>query len=517
MTHSSEKSSPQCIDDIQFSVLDTDNSYKLYTSVMKKRLAYVNMPQKEFEDFISYEKQFLEFLSKEKFTDLMVIINKKDFIHNWALTEEEYSKLEQSLNILSLKKEMNTRLGYKSNQKTQPLKTNIQPIQRLKESSLSINPMNFSQQENAGHERKPSENLSFKDFKERVRMAESKVLGETKQNLNQTITDSVHSVTSRNSAISEVKQVSIQKIEDVQQIGSIQQLDTDQDDKENVDVETKSVVTVEFDDEFTLRAPKSSQKTLTSQLPEDSKGKNKINFSFMDEPPNSIAQSKVAQITPNVSSNTLMVEKNTKKIQTSPVMSKTGSQRSMFSKGNSVVVNWNLTTQKNLKSTYSLSSATSFNPQSHKIDQNAGNTLQTKNPNFKKKPSVSNTKMSLASSKISLNSHKVTQQNNVIRIRGDRTSTNLQKSNLSDLQKSSITTLTNEQCLDNSGNQKHEVFYSGEFGTVAQEEPEEHTVAEIKDQTSKQINPQDDTDEQYSDNESVQTVESMFDELRSIK
>jgi hypothetical protein len=71
---------------------------------------------------------------------------------------------------------------------------------------------------------------------------------------------------------------------------------------------------VEFDDEFTLRAPKSSQKTLTSQLPEDSKGKNKINFSFMDEPPNSIAQSKVAQITPNVSSNTLMVEKNTKKI-----------------------------------------------------------------------------------------------------------------------------------------------------------------------------------------------------------
>jgi translation initiation factor IF-2 len=92
---------------------------------MKKRLAYVNMPQKEFEDFISYEKQFLEFLSKEKFTDLMVIINKKDFIHNWALTEEEYSKLEQSLNILSLKKEMNARLGYKSNQKTQPLKTNI--------------------------------------------------------------------------------------------------------------------------------------------------------------------------------------------------------------------------------------------------------------------------------------------------------------------------------------------------------------------------------------------------------
>lgn len=609
MSVNSQTAPPTCIDDIQFSDLDTDHSYKLYTSVMKKRLAYVNMPQKEFEDLISYEKQYLEFLNKEKFTDLMVIINKKDFIQNWALPEKEYDKLEKSLNIIELKKQMNMKLGYRSKQNELVLQKK-QGDFKLKQSNLSINPNNFSQQE-AVVQSKPSHNLGFNDFKQRVRMAESKVFEEL-QYPNMAKNQKVSVVNSQ--ASSQVQTVKIETLEtlrekkDLTENNNYSHKDSESN-KENVNLGKLE----ESDLDFFIRAPKSSQKQNVSIHSNShnqsgnhdiSKEDDKLEFSFMQGHNYSVANSENAQseITKDKTTTTqteVIVEKNSKKIQTSPMISRNPSKRSVVSKkalegGSSrgkEQINWNLTTKENIKSTYSLSSARSKvnnkstgsshpmqgksvsgyreeishqksiierpNEISQITQSNFEHSLGAgnfQNDNLFKKQSTSQTKVSrvsLRSSNMSLNSHPVSLRNNVIRIRGDRVSIP-NTSNLSDLKNDSVMMTPvkfvkegkNDRISENFT--KSEVHYSGDFGRLSPAPEMGEGLGKLgedmgsfqkdkgkfdhyrdgdlkdmlkdKDQVESEggdaeVGQEDD----LADNESVQTVESIFDELRSIQ
>lgn len=345
-------------------------------------------------------------------------------------------------------------------------------------------------------------------------MAESKVVNPTLINSRSSSLNSSNSEISKKSKISDLT-FSGANLNNIQ-IENPQYYSTPG--KENVDVETKSANS----DFLLIRAPKSSQRTQLSANTTNTHNyqiqQQKLDFSFMQEPPNSLVNSKMNQIGPHPSQKTLnsqkiafQVEKNTKKIQTSVITISGKSDRNyptraQFPSARRNSSNRGLTTDQNMKSNYSISTEKQLNnnqiihtdqaskliPTGQKSEFNDERLLLTPNDkgNFKKKHFMNQeTPQSLASSKMTFNSQIISEKNMI------RKSDYSRSKFTTDLSVSLLPTPVKLKKFEKI--EEDEVHYSGEFGRIPT--PKE----EIKDNEDA--------------GELAQSVESLFDELRSIK
>jgi len=96
-------------DPLDFPYISTSLSkleYKAYQKMMIARLEKADLKKAMFESLIKKSKyELAKTLNNDQLRRLLTVINKKDFMMNFSLSEDEYMWLELTLDIINEKKE----------------------------------------------------------------------------------------------------------------------------------------------------------------------------------------------------------------------------------------------------------------------------------------------------------------------------------------------------------------------------------------------------------------------------